>query len=168
MQRVEAELGDRRRAASPIGARLRLSVGVLQHDAAGRDRILDRAHDQSLAELRSAPVAKGDDFGKVVPGVDVQQRKRKSARAERLFGEAQQHQRILAAGKEQRGIAALAGDLAQDVDRLRLEPAEVVGIGRRRARVDRRTERACCPIQESRLVTSRAPAVADAAAARCD
>ncbi len=80
-------------------------VGALQHDAAARDRVLDRAHDQALAQLGGARVAERDHFGKVVPGVDVQQREREAARAERLLGQAQQHERVLAAGEQQRGIA---------------------------------------------------------------
>ena len=110
---------------------LRLSSGVLQHDAPAGDRVLDRAHDQPFAELGCALVAERDHFRKVVAGVDVQQRKREASRAKRLFGQAQQHQRILAAGEEQGGIAALARDLAQDVDRLGFEPGEVMRIGRR-------------------------------------
>ncbi len=64
--------------------------------------------------------------------IDMQQREGKRPRPERLFREAQEHQRILAAGEEQGGIAALAGDFAQDVDRLGFEPAEMMDIGRRR------------------------------------
>jgi hypothetical protein len=68
-----------------------------------------------------------------VAGVDVQQREREAAGTERLLGEAQQHERVLAAREQQRGVRALPGDLAQDVDRLGFEPVEV-GEPRERAR----------------------------------
>jgi len=41
----------------------------------------------------------------------------KLRRAESLLGQAQQHDRILAAGEEQHRVRALARDLAQDEDR---------------------------------------------------
>ena len=44
---------------------------------------------------------------------------------ERLLGEPQQHDRVLAAGEEQHRPLALGGDLAHDVDRLGLELVEV-------------------------------------------
>jgi hypothetical protein len=116
-----------------------------QHDATARNRRLDRPHDQPLAELPRAVVAKRDDFRKVVSGVDVQQRKRKRPGSECFLREAQQNERILAARKEQRGIAALARDLAQDVNRLGLEPPEMVGIRHlrhaRRCRMNRMLEK---------------------------
>ncbi len=46
-----------------------------QAHAAARDRVFEVADDQALAHLGDALVAKGDDLGEVVAGVDVQQRK---------------------------------------------------------------------------------------------
>ncbi len=58
---------------------LRDSSGDAQHDRAAGHRIFDRAHDQPLAQFGRAAVAKGDDLGKVVSGIDVQQREREAA-----------------------------------------------------------------------------------------
>jgi hypothetical protein len=127
---VELELGDgveQRHRLVRVAALRR----ILEHDTAACDRVFHRAHDQALAQLRGASIAKRDHFREVVAGVDVQQRKRKAARAKRLFREAQEHQRILAAGEEQGRMGALARDLAQDVDRFRFEPGEVMRIRRR-------------------------------------
>src|SRR4029078_11445616 len=55
----------------------------------------------------------------------VQQRKRKSRRAERLLGEPEQHDRVLAAGEQEHGPLAFGGELAQDMDCLVLEGAQV-------------------------------------------
>jgi hypothetical protein len=129
-QRVEAEFGDgveQRHGLVTVAALGR----VAQHHAAGCDRILDGAHDQPLAELGDAAIAKGDHLGEVVPGVDVQQREGKPARPERLLGEAQQDDRVLAAGEQQRGLRALSRDFAQDVDGLGLEPVEMASVGGR-------------------------------------
>jgi hypothetical protein len=114
----------------------RTSVRRLQYHTAARDRILDRAHDEALAQFSGARVAQRDDFRKIVTGVDMQQRKREASGPEGFLREAQQHQRILAAGEEQGRVRALACDFAQDVDRLRFQPQEMMRIGRR-LRVDR-------------------------------
>ncbi len=129
---VEAELFDGVEQGHRLVAVAAFVGRAQQHPAAGDGR-LDRTHDQPLAELCDAPVAKVDDFGKIVAGVDVQQREGERPRPERLVRQAQQDERILAAGEQQGGVAALAGDFAQDVDRLGLEPAEVVRVGGRRA-----------------------------------
>jgi hypothetical protein len=75
------------------------------------------------------PVAKRDDFREVVAGVDVQERKRKGPGPKGLFRQSKQYQRILAPGEQQRRRTALAGDLAQDVNGLGFEPAEMMRIG---------------------------------------
>ncbi len=98
---------------------------VLEDDRAAGHRVLDRAHDQALAQFGGALVAEGDDFLVVVAGVDVQQREGELAGAEGLFGEAQHADRVLAAGEEQHRVGALAGHLAHDVDGLGFEPVEV-------------------------------------------
>jgi hypothetical protein len=98
---------------------------MLQDHAALRHRVLDRAHDEPLAELGGAPIAEGDHLRIVVAGVDVQEREGEPAGPERLLREAEQADGVLAAREEERGARALARDLAEDVDRLRLEPVEV-------------------------------------------
>ena len=99
-------------------------AGLLD-DAALVDRLLHARDDEPLAELGDAAVAVLDHLGEVVPGVDVHDRERELARAERLLGEPQQHDRVLAAREEQHGPLPLGGDLAHDVDRLGLELVEV-------------------------------------------
>ena len=128
---VEAEFFDRIEQRHGLMA-VAAFVEPREQHAPARDRILDRAHYQPLAQLCRAPIAKRDHFRKIVPCVDVQQWEWKRPGAESLFREAQEHQRILAAGEEEGGVAALAGDFAQDMDRLGFEPAEMMDIGRRR------------------------------------
>ncbi len=84
---------------------------------------------EPLAELGDAAVAVGDDLREVVPGVDVHHGKRERPRAERLLGETQQHDRVLAAGEQQHRALALGRELAQDVDGLGLERVEVAQRG---------------------------------------
>src|SRR5205807_3185119 len=69
-QRIEAEFLDRvaqRHRLMPVAA----LVGMSQDDPAVDDRVFDRPHNQTLAKLRDAPVAKIDDFRKVVAGIDM-------------------------------------------------------------------------------------------------
>ena len=98
--------------------------GLLDH-ATLVDRLLHGRDDEPLAQLRDALVAERDRLREVVARVDVHQREREAARTERLLGEPQQHDRVLAAGEEQHGALELCRDLAQDVNRLRLELVEV-------------------------------------------
>ena len=86
-------------------------------------------HDQPLAELGHAAVAELDHLGEVVAGVDVHQRERERRRAERLLGQAQQHDRVLAAAEQQHRPLEFGGDLAHHVDRLGLERAQVAELG---------------------------------------
>ena len=62
---------------------------------------------------------------KVVPGIDVHQRKWQLGRPKCLFGQVRHNDGVLAAGKEQDGFLKLRGGLAQDVDRFGLELIEV-------------------------------------------
>ena len=80
--------------------------------------------------LGDEAVAEGDDLGEVVAGVDVQQRERHLARREGLLGEPHEHDRVLAAAEQQGGRLTLGGDLAQHVDGLGLERAQVRERGR--------------------------------------
>ena len=89
------------------------------------DRLLHGGDDQPLAELGDAAVAKLDDLGEVVARVDVHEREREAAGAKRLLGQAQQHDRVLAAAEQQHRLRQLGGDLAHDVDRLGLELLQV-------------------------------------------
>src|SRR5204862_4525592 len=98
---------------------------VLLDDPAVVDRLLHRRDDEALVELLDTAIAELDDLGEVVARVDVHQREREARRAERLLGQAQQHDRVLAAREEQHGALELRGDLAHDVDRLGFEVAEV-------------------------------------------
>src|SRR5437879_9857291 len=63
----------------------------------------------------------------------MHERKRKLRRTKSLLGQAQQHDRILAAGEEKHGVRAFAGDLAQDEYSLGLEPVEVAARRQRAA-----------------------------------
>ena len=123
-----------RRAASPTDARCGSPPGA----SARRDpraiesstvRTISRSPSSAARRSRNAMTS-----GKLWPVSMCSSGNGKRPGAERLLGEPQQDQRILAAREEQGGVAALARDLAQDVDRLGLEPAEVVGIGGRHRR----------------------------------
>src|SRR3954453_2075817 len=124
-RRVEAVLLDRveqRRRLEAVARGVR--PGLLDH-AAAVDRLLHRGDAEPLAELGHAAVAERDDLGEVVAGVDVHEREREQRRAERLLGQAQQHDRVLAAAEQQHRLGQLGGDLAHDVDRLGLEGLQV-------------------------------------------
>ena len=59
-------------------------------------------------------------------GIDVQKRHRKFRRAKRFFREAKQADRILAAGKKQRGPLKLGRDFAHHVDGFRFEILQMI------------------------------------------
>src|SRR6266853_1843777 len=93
---IETELGDR------LQQRYRLRgipafVGPAKPHRSAAHRILERAHDDPLAELRCTRVAERDYLREIMPGVDVHERKWKLRGAEGFLGQAQQHDRILAA-----------------------------------------------------------------------
>lgn len=58
-------------------------------------------------------------------GVDVQQRKRHARGRERLARQPREHDRILAAGKQQRDALELRGDLAKHMDAFAFKQGEV-------------------------------------------
>jgi len=60
-----------------------------------------------------------------VPRVDVHDGEREARRAEGLLGEAQQHDRVLAAREEQHRALELGRDLAHDEDGLGFERVEM-------------------------------------------
>ncbi len=102
--------------------------GLLDH-AAAVDRVLDAGHDQPLAQLGHAAVAELDHLGEVVARVDVHQRERERRRAKRLLGQAQQHDRVLAAAEQQHRPLEFGRHLAHHVDRLGLQRAQVAQLG---------------------------------------
>jgi hypothetical protein len=53
-----------------------------------------------------------DGFGEIVPGIDVQERKRKRSGTKCLQGQVHHHNGILAAGKKQDGTFKLCGHFA--------------------------------------------------------
>ena len=117
---IEAEFGDGLQQRHGLVWIARF-VQVLDDDAAALDRVFQRAHDEPLAQVFRQLVAARDHFREIVLGVDMHQRERKLRRTERLLREAQHHDGILAAGKQQRGIFALRRDLAHDVDGFALQ-----------------------------------------------
>jgi hypothetical protein len=118
-------LGDRveqRDGLQAVARRAR--AGLLDH-AAVSDRLLHGGDHQPLLQLPHEPVPEVDHLREVVPRVHVHQRERELAGAERLLGQARQHDRVLAAGEQQDRPLELGGDLAHDVDRLGFERAQV-------------------------------------------
>ena len=73
------------------------------------------------AELSDPAVPVVEHLGEVVPGVHVHDGERDVRGTERLLGEREHHDGVLAAGEQQRGPLELRGDLTHDVDRLGLE-----------------------------------------------
>ena len=126
---VEAVLGDRVQQRHRLQAVARgPRTGLLDH-AAAVDRVLDAGHDQPLAQFGHPAVAVLDHLGEVVAGVHVHQREREGARPEGLLGQAQQHDRVLAAAEQQHRALEFGGDLAHHLDRLGLERAQVGQLG---------------------------------------
>ena len=58
-------------------------------------------------------------------GIDVHHRERQPAGGERLDGQVQHDDRVLAAGKQQHGTLELRGHLADDVDRFGFERTQM-------------------------------------------
>ncbi len=94
-------------------------------DAAGVDRLLHRRDDEVGADAFHRRVAKIEDLGKVVSGVDVHHGERQLRRPERLLGDVQHHDAVLAAGEEQHRTFELGRDLTQQMHGLRFERVEV-------------------------------------------
>ena len=124
-------------------------AGVLD-DPAGVDVVLDARDDETSPDGGDHVVAEGEHLGEVVAGVDVHDRERHPRRGERLDGEVQHHDRVLAAREQQRRPLELGGDLTDDVDRLGLQRSQVgelVGRGHERIRVnlDPAGKQSSCP-----------------------
>src|SRR6185295_13816298 len=79
-----------------------------QLDGATPNRVLHRTYEQPHAQFRDASIAELYGFGKVMPGVDVQNGKWDRPRTERFLRQSQYHCRVFAPGKQQRGARALA------------------------------------------------------------
>ena len=115
-------------------------LAVVDDDAVG-DGLLDAGHDQADAEPADPVVAAGEDLGEVVAGVDLEDRERDLGGVEGLLGQPHHDDGVLAAGEHQHRLLELGGDLAEDVDRLRLELVELAEpvVGMRDGHVLRRT-----------------------------
>ena len=113
------EEGDRLQAVA-AGARATLFDGPARVDV-----VLHGCDDQPLADLRHPPIAKLEDLGKVVTGVDVHDREGEATGPERFLSQAQQHDRVLAAAEEQHRPFEFSGHLAHDEDGLGLECVKV-------------------------------------------
>jgi hypothetical protein len=74
-------------------------------------------------EALDLAIAELDHLGEVVAGVDVHDREREAPGPERLLGQAQEDDRVLAAREQEHGPFELGRDLAEDLDRLGLEGA---------------------------------------------
>jgi hypothetical protein len=128
-RRVEAPVLDRveqRHGLQPVARAARLGGVPLLARAPGADRLLDLGDDQPLADLLDTAIAVLQHLGEVMARVDVQHGEREAPRPERLLGQPQQHDRVLAAGEQQHRALELGGDLAKDVDRLGLERMQVI------------------------------------------
>ena len=88
--------------------------------------LVDRADNELGMEFLGATIAELDELGKLVTGRHVEERHRNVRGAEGLLGKTEQTDRVLAAGEEDGGTLKLRGDLAHDVDRLRLKVIQVI------------------------------------------
>src|SRR3954469_4538610 len=159
---VEAVLLDRveqRRRLQAVARRAR--PGLLDHTAAV-DRILHRGDDEPLAELGHAAVAVLDDLGEVVARVHVHERERERRGAERLLGQAQQDDRVLAAAEEQDRPRQLGRHLAHDVDRLGFEDVQMGQLVRAHAATGAFRNWSRCTSQHSPPTASGMPTISHA------
>ena len=98
---------------------------MVSTDPARVDVVLHLGDHQPHAGLGHQLVAGGDHLVEVVTGVDVHHRERQAAGAESLQRQVQHHDRVLAAGEQQHRTLELGGHLADDVDRLGLQRAQM-------------------------------------------
>ena len=92
------------------------------------DALLDAADYQSRTEFPDKPVTVAERFRKVVPGVDMHERKRDPRRPERLAREPRHHNRILPPGKKQPRVLKLRRRLAQHENRLSLKLVDMAYV----------------------------------------
>ena len=122
---VELVLGDGVEQGPGLQAVPRgVDPGILDHPA-GVDRLLHRGHHQPGAQLGDPPVAELEHLGEVVAGVHVHHREGDAGRPERLLGQPQHDDRVLAAGEQQDRPLELGRHLPDDVDRLGLEAVQM-------------------------------------------
>ncbi len=129
---IEPMLCDRVQKRHGLQAVARSAWTCLIDDPPLVDRVLHARHDQPLADLRDPPVTELNRLGEVVARVHMHDRKREAPRTKRLLRQPQQNDRVLPPGEQQNRPLELGGGLAQHMNRLGLEGAqmgEVVGGG---------------------------------------
>ncbi|CAM5405533.1 hypothetical protein TPAU25S_02600 [Tsukamurella paurometabola] len=141
--RIEAVLGDRIQQRHRL-QRIADAIGALFEPAIG-EVVLHRRHVQAEVVLLDHLVAEGQHLRQIVTGVHVQQGEGQRRRPEGLDREVQQHGRVLATGEQDHRTLELAGHLAEDVDRLRLERVEGAEFGARSRRILGNGHEACSP-----------------------
>ena len=92
----------------------------------GVDRVLHGGDQQPLAQLLDATIAEVDDFGEVVAGVDMHDREREVSGPERLFGQPEQHRRVLAPAEQEHRALTFGGHFPHDEDGMGLQQVEMV------------------------------------------
>ena len=92
---VDAEFGDGVEQCHRLKRVAALGV-TFHRDPPAVDRILDAPHDELFADAGGYVVAKLDDLGKIMAGVDMNDRKWKFRGTQRLHREMKHHDRVLA------------------------------------------------------------------------
>ena len=121
-------LGDRVEQRDRLQPVARGPRAGLLDDAPAVDRVLHARDDQALAELGDAAVAELDHLREVVLRVHMHQREREWRGAERLLGQAEQHDRVLASAEQEHGTLEFRSDLTHHVDGLRLERPQMAQL----------------------------------------
>ena len=115
-----------RRAASSVCSRLRDARGPVSSTT--RPWSIESCTEATISRSPSSATRRSRNSiasGKLWPVSTCMTGNGNGAGPERLLGQPQQHDRVLAAGEQQHGVLELGGDLAHDVDRLRLQHLEV-------------------------------------------
>jgi hypothetical protein len=97
-----------------------------RHSDAFGDGFLNVADDEFGAELLRATIAKFVQLGKMMAGIDVEQRHGEVRRPKSLFRQAQQANGVFAAREKERRPLEFGSDFAHDVNRLGLQILEVI------------------------------------------
>ncbi len=105
--------------------------GLFDHPARV-DVVLDPADHQADPNPGHGVIPELDHLGEVVPGIDVHDRERQRRRPERLGGQVQHDDGVLPSREEQDRPFEPGRHLADDVDRLRFQGAQVGKFVRRR------------------------------------
>ncbi len=105
------------------------SIRLLPDHAAG-DGIGHRGDHERETQLLDPAIAVGEDLREVEPGVHVHHGERDACRCERLARQVEHDDRVLATREQEAGALHLRGDLAEDVDALGLQGAQLAqGMG---------------------------------------